>query len=95
MTRRNFWIGFGLDVWALGLEASTVASLRALKIAAGGEAGAAEAGRMVREKIEAAVELQSLALTGALGFTAQGAAAKTLSHYRRKVRSNRRRLAKF
>jgi hypothetical protein len=90
--RKNPWIGLGFNAWALGLEASTVIGLRTLKIAAGGKAGTAEADLMVREKIKAAVELQTLALTGGLGFTPPRAASKTLAHYRRKVRANRRRL---
>ena len=48
---------------------------------------------MVSEKVEAGVALQMLALTGGLGVTPHGAAAKTVAHYRRKVRANRRRLA--
>ena len=65
-----------------------------MKIAAGGVGAAAETDRMVREKVEAAAKLQALALTGALGVNAPRVAAKTLAHYRRKVRANRRRLAK-
>jgi len=91
---RNPWLGVGLSVWSLGLEASTVIGLRAMKIAAGGPAGEAEAKRMVSEKIEAGMALQILALAGGLGVTPHGAAAKTLTHYRRKVRANRRRLSK-
>jgi len=37
---------------------------------------------------------RSKAMTGALGYTATGVAAKSLAHYRRKVRANRRRLIK-
>jgi hypothetical protein len=92
--RTNPWIGLSLNAWALGMEASTVMGLRTLKIAAGGDAGAAEADLMVREKVKAASELQVMALTGALGFTAPAAASKTLTHYRRKVRANRRRLTR-
>jgi hypothetical protein len=92
--RRNPWIGVGLDAWALGVESSAVIGLRTVKIALGGAAGAAEAERMVSEKIDAAIALQTLAMTGALGFSPAGAASKTLTHYRRKVRANRRRLAK-
>ena len=33
-------------------------------------------------------------MTGTLGVTPHGAAAKTVAHYRRKVRANRRRLSK-
>jgi hypothetical protein len=47
---------------------------------------------MVSEKIDAGLTLQALALTGRLGLTPNSAATKTLAHYRRKVRANRRRL---
>ena len=91
---RNPWLRLGWDAWALSLEASTVMGLRTMKIAAGGPAADAEARRMVSEKVEAAAALQTLAMTGALGFTAPRIAGKTMAHYRRKVRANRRRLAK-
>lgn len=91
---RNPWLRIGWDAWMLGAEAANVIGLRTLKLAAGGAAGEAEARRMVAEKIEAAQALQVMALTGVLGTTAPGVAAKTLKHYRRKVRANRRRLAK-
>jgi hypothetical protein len=78
----------------LNAEAATVIGLRTLKIAKGGAAGEAEARRMVTEKLEAARALQIMALTGALGFTAPDVVDKTLKHYRRKVRANRRRLAR-
>ncbi len=92
--RQNPWIGIGFSAWRLGLEASSVIGLRTLKIAAGGAAGRAEADRMVQEKIEAGLALQALALTGGLGVTPAAASAKTLAHYRRKVRANRRRLSR-
>jgi len=97
MVRRrpaNPWLRIGMDAWSLGLEASSVIGLRTLKIAAGGPAAEAEAQRMVSEKVDAAMALQIKAMTGGLGFTPPGAAAKTLAHYRRKVRANRRRLSK-
>ena len=90
--KRN-WLQTGFDAWLLGLEASSVIALRTLKLAAGGAAASAEAQRMVREKLEAGLALQKLTLTGKLGRTAQGSAAKTIRHYRRKVRANRRRLS--
>ena len=43
---------------------------------------------MVSEKIEASLALQGKALSGDLGTTALSAAAKTLDHYRQKVRAN-------
>ena len=83
-----------MDAMTLGVEASTVIALRGMKIAAGGPAADAEAKRMVQEKVEAAMALQTLALTGALGWSAPGITSKTIAHYRRRVRANRRRLAK-
>ena len=58
--RRNHWIGVGLNVWSLGIEAAAVIGLRTLKIAAGD----AEGRLMVSAKIDAGLALQSLALTG-------------------------------
>jgi hypothetical protein len=47
---------------------------------------------MVDEKIKAVIALQSLLLTGALGFSTPDIAAKSVAHYRKAVRGNRRRL---
>lgn len=92
--RRNPWIKLGLEAMALGTEAASVIGLRTMKIAAGGASADAESALMVKEKIEAAWALQTLAVTGALGFSAPGIAGKTMAHYRSKVRANRRRLSK-
>ena len=92
--RGNPWLRIAMDAWSLSLEASSVIGLRTLKIAAGGAAGQAETRLMVAEKIDAGLDLHTKAMTGALGFDATTAASKTLSHYRRKVRANRRRLTK-
>jgi hypothetical protein len=94
-SRGNPWIGIGFDAWRLGLEASTVIGLRTLRIAQGGARGRAEAELMVQEKIEAGLALQAKAFSGALGATPASASARTLAHYRRKVRANRRRLTKI
>ena len=91
---RNPWFRFGVNAWSLGIDASSVIALRTLKIAAGGAAAEIEARRMVSEKIETGLALQALALTGRLALTAPSTATKMLAHYRRKVRANRRRLAK-
>lgn len=88
----NPWMRLGLNAWALGLESSAVIGLRMLKIAAGGAEAEAETRRMVSEKIDSVLALQMLALTGGLGATPHRAAARTVAHYRRKVRANRRRL---
>ncbi|MBU1378683.1 MAG: hypothetical protein KKE02_02785 [Alphaproteobacteria bacterium] len=94
-SRRNPWTSIGLEAWRLGLDSSAVIGLRALAIAQGGAAGQAEAQRMVREKIDAAITLHGLALTGGLGVTPASVSARTLAHYRRKVSANRRRLSKI
>ena len=90
----NPWLNLGLQAWSLGFEASTVIGLRVMKIAAGGAEGEAEARRMVSEKVDSAMTLQALAMSGGLGLSAESATAKTLSHYRRKVRANQRRLTR-
>ena len=89
---RNPWLRLGFDAWSLGVEASSVIALRTMKMAAGGAAADAESRRMVDEKVAAGLEWRSMALTGGLGLTPHRAAAKTVSHYRRKVRANQRRL---
>jgi hypothetical protein len=94
MRRSKTWINQSFNVWSLGAEAATVIALRSMQIVGGGLKAQAETQRMVQEKIAAALELQMKAMTGALGFTGQSAATKTVAHYRRKVRANRKRLLK-
>jgi len=90
--KRNPWLQVGTDAAVLGMEAAQVVGLRMAKLAAGGPAADVEARRMVSEKVEATMALQALAMTGALGWTAPRAASRTIAHYRRKVRQNRKRL---
>ena len=66
--------------------------LRAIRIAGGGPAGEAEFRRMFTEKVDAGLDLQRKALTGALGASPESAVGQSLAHVRRKVRANRRRL---
>ena len=56
-------------------------------------AAGAEAQLMVMEKVSAAAALQIKALTGGLGRTPESAVGKSISHYRKAVRKNRRRLS--
>jgi hypothetical protein len=91
---RNPWFRLGLDAWRLGFDVSSVVGLRLLKIAIGGTAGHSETRRMVSEKIAANAELYSKAQAGRLGATPLGTARATLTHYRVKVRANKRRLSK-
>jgi hypothetical protein len=92
MFARNPWMRASFAAWSLTIEASTVIMLRTIKIASGGPGAEEEVRQMVNEKIEAGLDLQTKAMTGGLGFTPESATNKTLSHYRRKVRANRRRL---
>ena len=92
--RLDPWIGVCFDAWTLGVEASAVIGLRALKLAGGGATAEAEARRMVVEKIAAGLDLQAKAMSGGLGPSPAGAAARTVGHYRRRVKANLRRLRK-
>ena len=90
----NPWTRLTFDAWRLTMEANAVIAQRTILLAAGGAGAQAEASRMLAEKIDAGLALQTLAFTGGLGASPQQAARKTLAHYRRKVRANRRRLAR-
>ena len=92
--RRNPWVGLGFDAWRLGLEASAVIAQRTLVLATGGPVADAEARRMVAEKIDAGLALQGKALRGELGLTPAAVTARTLAHYRRRGRTNGRRLTR-
>ncbi|RYY23939.1 MAG: hypothetical protein EOP62_18770 [Sphingomonadales bacterium] len=86
------WAMAGWDAWTLGMESSTVMGLRVARIAMGGPGAGEEAARMVSEKVQSAIELQTALVTGRLGTTPLAATQKTLRHYRRKVKANRKRL---
>ncbi|WP_425998376.1 hypothetical protein [Caulobacter sp. DWR1-3-2b1] len=95
MARRNEpWTGMVWDAWAMSLEASTVIGLRTMKIAEGGAAAHTEIDLMISEKMTAAMTLPMLAMTGQLGINGPAVAARSISHLRKKVRANRRRLSK-
>jgi hypothetical protein len=89
----NLWFRTCFKAWSLGLEASSVIALRTSKMTTDGAAAHKEARQMISEKFEAGLALWLLALTGGLGLTPYTAAAKTLAHYGRRVRANRRRLS--
>jgi hypothetical protein len=90
----NPWFTVGFDAFTLGMEAAAVIAQRSLILAQGGAQAQAEAVRMVSEKAEAATALAMRAALGGLGQQPATVAAKTVRHYRKKVRANRRRLAK-
>ena len=86
------WPRLCQSLWSLAFEASHVILLRAFAVAAGGPHAKTELDRMVDEKVKALYALQSLFITGALGFTTPIIATRSVAHYRKAVRANRRRL---
>ena len=76
-------------------EAQTVMLLRGLRMAQGGAKARAEARRMVTEKVAALAEAQVATTAATLkGSKKRRVAKKALGVYARRVRRNRRRLAK-
>jgi hypothetical protein len=71
----------------LALESQQVVALRLMKLAAGGPAAAAEMNLMTFEKVEALVHESGQILLGATHDS-------VVKRYRKRVRSNRRRLSK-
>ena len=84
----------GLDAWLLGAEAANVIALRTAKLALGGAEAELEAQRMVAEKAQAAWELGLAFATGGLGVAPETIARRSVAHYSRRVRANRRRLTR-
>src|SRR5687767_2263460 len=83
----------GLNAWLLGAEAMGVIAQRGALIALGGAKAELEAERMVAEKAEAAWDLGLAFATGGLGIRPETVARRTLAHYGKRVRANRRRLS--
>jgi hypothetical protein len=78
-----------------GYEAQCVIAMRMMRLAAGGTRGGSEAQRMVTEKVAALMAAQTAAAAALVtGRTATVAARRALTPVKRRVRANRRRLAK-
>ena len=72
----------------LAAEANGVVALRMMKLMRGGNGARSEAERMVREKIDAAVEATASLMAGASG-------EKIVHRYRKRVAANAKRLSKL
>ena len=72
----------------LAAEANSVVALRMMKLMRGGNGARSEAERMVREKIDAAVEATASLMAGASG-------EKIVHRYRKRVAANAKRLSKL
>jgi hypothetical protein len=83
MTMINYWFNLSM----LAAESQRVIWLRTMKLALGGTAATTEAKRMVTEKMEAANQSAMRLMSGA-------SPNSVVTDYRRKVRSNSRRLSK-
>lgn len=88
------WMTLGMNSWMLGMEAAWVIQLRMLKLAAGGAAAEAEAGRMVGEKVAANIELGAKIASGRLGSGGAKSGAAVVRHYAGPVKANARRLSR-
>ncbi len=81
------WLQLATETSLLALESQQVIGLRLMKIALGGAGASHEAQRMVTEKVAAFGEATLEVATG-------GTPHAVVKGYRKKVRANRRRLAK-
>ncbi len=86
------WATLGFDTWALAVEAQGVISSRLERISRGDAGALFESQLMVTEKIASSAALMAMAMTGGLGTTPYSSARRTVSHYRKAVDKNRRRL---
>ena len=82
------------DSWMLGFEAASVMWLRGFRLMAGGKLAQREAERMISEKVVANAMLLPFLALGGFDQTPGQLGARTLSHYAKPVRANRRRLSR-
>jgi hypothetical protein len=93
-SRQDDWQQLAMESMILGMEASSVMWLRSLRLLTGGAIAEREAERMVAEKVEAFWTLWPALMHGGLQMGLHEAGMRTLAHYRKPVRANRRRLAR-
>ena len=91
-SEQTAWLRIGVDAWSLGWQAAHVMGLRTARIAGGGPAAGLEAWLMLTEKWQAAAELQADLMARGPNSTPVSATRRALSHYKRKVAANDRRL---
>lgn len=83
----SMWMRLASQFALLALESQRVIAMRMLVIAAGNSRAQAEAQRMVREKLFAAIRVAGMLTLGEQPTS-------VLRHYRSRVRANERRLLK-
>lgn len=90
----NQWTAWPVRIAALNLEAQQVMALRMWRLMTGGQRAQTEIARMIAEKAAALSEAHVGAAIVLRGGNQQRVAKNTLRVYRRRVRRNKRRLAK-
>ena len=90
----NNWIAISWEAARLGWEAQSVIMLRMMKLAMGGSPSRVEAHRMIQEKIAAVGEAMIAAASAASAGSRPTAARKVLRVFKKRVRSNKRRLSR-
>jgi len=91
----NAWFSLASQTALLGMEAQSVVALRLLRCAAGGPSAQYETGRMIVEKVQALGEAQTAAAIAVMGGrNSRHVANSVLGVYKKRVRANRRRLAR-
>jgi len=104
----NNWFFLASQAAMLPLQTQSVIALRLLRVAGGGALARSEATRMVTEKEQALVEEQAVAAVGSMtgrnrrhiakksmaGRKRRHIAKKVVGVYKKRVRGNRRRLAR-
>jgi len=88
------WAELALDGCMLGFDMSMVIWLRSLRMMAGGRPATAELQRMMSEKVVAGLTLMPAVMAGGPAQSPEGVASRSLEHFRKPVRANRRRLAR-
>lgn len=89
------WVDLSFQSMRLGWEAQNVVALRLMRFALNPSESRSEADRMVREKFATMVEAHAAATAAAvMGAKPDRVAKKAIAVYRKRVRSNRRRLAR-
>jgi hypothetical protein len=90
----NSWFALAYKAAQLGFDAQHVITLRLMRLASGGASAQTEAKRMISEKPAALLEAQIAAATTLGGGKSNSAAKKVLDVYKKRVRTNRRRLTR-
>lgn len=88
------WSSVAVAGFGLAIDSAVVIGLRSGRLARGDAAAGREAALMLREKIDTALEIQAALLGGRYGREPLAMTSAVLATYARKVRANRRRLAR-